>query len=213
MVELDRGGLLASCTLGCAGLLAPPGPETPPGIAAELIFPAAFPLTPQLARRPPLPWSLPARPEAPGAGAEGSHIQDSAPLCRCRGSLVPTTATVVSWPCSHPQPSLGRRCLCSCLCFQRGWGVSRELVPAAGGTVPGCERGLLLLCLTGSEAALGMLSHSSHWLRAAAGICAGLSRDLPGTGELLLGFLVCCVVAAPAWSLPLRAQPLCFSKG
>lgn len=173
MVELDGGGLLASCTLGCMGSWLPPGPETPHGIAAELIFPAAFPLTPQLARMPPPSQNLPARPEAPGAGAEGSHIQDSAPLCRYPGSLVPTTATVLSWPCSHPQPSLGRRCLCSCLCFQRAWGVSREIVTAAGGTAPGCERGLLLPYPPGSEAALGKLSHSSRCLRAAGGLVQG----------------------------------------
>lgn len=72
---------------------------------------------------------------------------------------------------------------------------------AAGGTGPDCS----CCSLTGSEAALGKLSYSSHW-----GVLV-VSRG-PAWPRSALGFPVV-VWQVAAWSLPLRAQSLCISKG
>lgn len=147
MVELDRGGLLASCTLGCTGLLAPPRPRDSSRHCCRADLPCGLSSDPAALSDASLPGlSLLGKVLRAVTSKTRAHAVLAAPPPRLyHGSLVPTTATVPVMALLAPPALPGREVVCSCLCFQCGWGVSREIVTAAGGTGPGCERGLLLL--------------------------------------------------------------------
>lgn len=95
---------------------------------------------------PPLSRSLPARPESPGAGAEGSHIQDSCSGSSWyHGSLVPRTVTVPVMALLTP-PALSGQELALLLSVLPAWlGSEQGDGHSSWGTGPGCEGGLLLL--------------------------------------------------------------------
>lgn len=118
MVELDGGGLLASCTLGCAGLSAPPRPrdssrhccraDLPRGLSSD---PAArSDASPPITETPCLPWlSWGKVPRAVKSKTCAHEVAEAATLCIYRCSFLPAMVTVRAYGLARtPVLSLGR---------------------------------------------------------------------------------------------------------
>jgi len=204
----------------------PPCPETPHGIAAELIFPAAFPLPLQLARVPPPTaetscqprFSRGKMPRAVRSKTCAREVAEAATLCIDRGSILPVLGT---WLGSAVL-SMGRL----------GRGV-RSAPPARSGGEQGDPSQQL-------EGLVLAVSDGEGWCVPGATSCCSLSRErrspaelrllrpslaqgcwwdlrwvraggLPGTGGLSPGFL--CVLVGGCCRLLLGAASLCVSQG
>lgn len=80
-----------------------------------------------------------------------------------------------------------------------------------GGLVLAVSEGCFCCSLTGSEAALGNLPHSSHWLGVLVGLVQGRQEPCLAQESSCLGFLVCCVVAGGCLESPTQgAVPVHF---